>query len=88
MELSQFSTYQYTIYQNGILAESSKKYPFTYSPVERGTSPKKFDIREQNGYSELWYRSSKEKTVVIIKKRDVAQLILFSYTFGFFLITI
>ena len=89
-ELSNSPTYQYAIYQNGILAESSKNYPFTYSLSKEELPLKRFDIREQNGYSELWYRSSKEKTVVIIKKsRMLLELItLFSYTFGFFLITI
>lgn len=89
-ELSNSPIYQYAIYKDGILTESSKNYPFTYSLTKEQLPLKRFEIREENGYNELWYMQDINKTIVISRKSQklLEAITLFSYIFGTFLIVI
>ncbi len=87
-EFSNSTVYNYAIYSHKLLVASSKKYPFTSTLVETQIPKAKFELREQDGYSELWYRASKDKVIVMTRKKEVAleTITLFSYIFCTFLL--
>lgn len=79
--------YNYAVYSKNLLITSSKKYPFT-STLLRSQIPKStFELRENNGYSELWYRASYNKVIVMTRKNErvLETITLFSYIFCAFL---
>ncbi|WP_245645499.1 ATP-binding protein [Niabella ginsenosidivorans] len=86
-EYSNSLVYQYAIYQDNQLRSSSKKYPFT-SYLTPGQMPqRRFEIREKDGYNELWYRASASKVIVMVRKSEMflEAITLFSYIFCSFL---
>lgn len=79
--------YNYAVYSKNLLITSSKKYPFT-STLLRSQIPKStFELRENNGYSELWYRPGYDKVIVMTRKNErvLETITLFSYIFCAFL---
>lgn len=87
-EYSNSLVYQYAIYQDNQLKSSSKKYPFT-SYLTPGQIPQtRFEIREKEGYSEMWYHASASKVIVMVRKSELflEAITLFSYTFCSFLL--
>lgn len=86
-EYSNSLVYQYATYQDNQLESSSKKYPFT-SYLTPGQIPqRRFEIREKEGYDELWYRASASKVIVMVRKSELflEAITLFSYIFCSFL---
>ncbi len=86
-EFSNSTVYNYAIYTNKLLTSSTKKYPFT-STLQGGQIPKSvFELRENNGYSELWYRASSKRVIVMARKNErlLETITLFSYLFCAFL---
>jgi len=86
-EFTNSVVYNYAIYANRLLVSSSKKYPFT-STIEEFEVPRyRFELREQEGYSELWYRPGKNKVIVMTRKNErwTQFTSLFSYLFCAFL---
>ncbi|GAB3426228.1 sensor histidine kinase [Niabella aquatica] len=86
-EFSNSAVYNYAIYTNKLLTSSSKKYPFT-STLEGAQIPKTaFELRENNGFSELWYRASNKRIIVMVRKNErlLETITLFSYLFCAFL---
>lgn len=82
-EFSNSLVYNYAIYSNRLLVASSKKYPFT-STIENNQLPQfRFEIRQREGYSELWYRPNKNKVIVMTRKNEqwIQAITLFSYIF-------
>ncbi|WP_346239529.1 HAMP domain-containing sensor histidine kinase [Niabella insulamsoli] len=79
--------YSYAIYSDKLLVSSSKKYPFTYSLVQSQIPKTTFELRNNNGYSELWYRPSANKVIVMTRKNErvLETITLFSYIFCAFL---
>ena len=87
-EFSNSPVYNYAIYSNKLLVASSKKYPFT-STLETAQLPKAtFELRTNNGYSELWYKGGNKKVMVMTRKSEglLEMITLFSYIFCAFLL--
>ncbi|HVW99843.1 MAG TPA: HAMP domain-containing sensor histidine kinase, partial [Candidatus Babeliaceae bacterium] len=79
--------YSFAIYKDRLLTSSSNKYPFPIS-ISKDQIPKsEVEQRTNDGYDELWYRSSNNKVVVIAKQRQslLESITLFSYLFCAFL---
>jgi two-component system nitrogen regulation sensor histidine kinase NtrY len=79
--------YSYAIYNNGDLIDYFNDYPFATQLPEKDIPKKEFYQHVQNGYDELWYRYSKDKVVVIVKKDNslLEGITLFAYIFSAFL---
>lgn len=79
--------YAYAVYNEGQLATHINDYPFptTLNPDE--IPPQETIIYNRNGYSELWYKASDQKIVVITKKSNMVleAMTLFAYLFCAFL---
>ncbi|MBZ4187998.1 sensor histidine kinase [Niabella beijingensis] len=88
-EISNSAVYQYAIYHNNQLTSSSasKKYPFTTTLTPSQFPQKKVDVRERMGYSEVWYRASASKVIIMVRKSEMflEATTLFSYIFCSFL---
>ena len=79
--------YNYAVYSKNLLVTSSKKYPFTSTLVASQIPKSTFELRENNGYSELWYRAGYDKIIVMTRKNErvLETITLFSYIFCAFL---
>lgn len=80
--------YSFAIYKKGVLLTGpSNKYSFATSLLTGEIPLNKYDKRTNNNADELWYRASKDKVVVIAKKKDsvIEAITLFSYIFCAFL---
>lgn len=86
-EFSNSTVYNYAIYANKLLVASSKKYPFTSTLVASQIPRLRYELRENTGYSELWYKPSSNKVIVMTRKKEGAlqAITLFSYLFCAFL---
>lgn len=84
------SVYQYAIYNNNVLVNSNNKYPFA-TVLNSSEVPKtRYEERQNGVYSELWYRASNNKVIVLVRKREQTLMAttLFSYIFCSFLLLI
>jgi signal transduction histidine kinase len=79
--------YSYAIYTDKKLTESSSKYPFATNLEPEQVPHKEIEERNNGDYDEMWYRSSKDKVVVLARKVDstIEAITLFSYIFCSFL---
>jgi signal transduction histidine kinase len=79
--------YSYAIYYNGDLIDYFNDYPFATELPEEKVPKKEFEQHVANGYDELWYRYSKDKVVVVVKKDNsiLEGITLFAYIFSAFL---
>jgi signal transduction histidine kinase len=79
--------YNYAVYSKNLLVTSSKKYPFTSTLLKSQIPKTTFELRENNGYSELWYRAGYNKIIVMTRKNErvLETITLFSYIFCAFL---
>ena len=86
-EFSNSLVYNYAVYSNKLLVASSKKYPFTSTLVQSQIPRSTFELRENNGFSELWYSAGNNKVIVMTRKseRVLETITLFSYIFCAFL---
>ncbi|MFT3902034.1 MAG: ATP-binding protein [Niabella sp.] len=89
-DIANSSVYQYAIYNNNYLVSSSKKYSFTTSLHQSQIPKLRMEMREKNGYSELWYRPGNGIVVVMVRRDQtfVELITLFSYVFCGFLILV
>lgn len=82
--------YSYAVYNKGVLVTNHNNYPFKakLAPSEIPVADAVFD--EQDGYSLLYYKDSKDKLVVVAKPtRNFLEFItLFAYMFCLFLLII
>ena len=79
--------YSYAIYKNGVLSNSSNKYPFRIDISDSPALKSETEERTNGDYNELWYRAGNDKVVVIAKKKEtlLESITLFSYLFCAFL---
>ena len=79
--------YPYAIYNNQVLIISSSKYPFQVSLNSNQLPRNQFEMRTNNGYTELWYKANNQKTIIVARKREtlIEGITLFSYLFCAFL---
>lgn len=82
--------YSYAVYDKGNLVSNHNNYPFKVklSPSEMPAADIVF--REENGYSLLYFKASRDKLVVVVKPtRNFLEFItLFAYMFCLFLLII
>ncbi len=81
------SVYSYAIYNDKLLISSSDKYPFQIHISSDQIPLSEFEERKNGGNTELWYKPSGKKVVVVAKKSDslIESITLFSYLFCAFL---
>jgi signal transduction histidine kinase len=81
------TTYSYAIYNNADLIEYYNDYPFATELPDSKVPKHEFEQHVANGYDELWYRYSKDKVVVVVKKDNslLEGITLFAYIFSAFL---
>jgi signal transduction histidine kinase len=86
-DLESSPLYSYAVYRKNILIASSAKYPFRINLLRHEVPIQEFTRVFNNGYDELWYRSSSQRVVIIAKKQDslIESITLFSYLFCAFL---
>jgi signal transduction histidine kinase len=89
-EISNSSVYYYAVYKNKLLVSTSQKYPFTTTLIPSEMPQQMLELREKNGFSELWYMAN-SNTVVVMARRSEAlseAITLFSYILLSFLLII
>ncbi len=86
-EAENTAIYPYAIYNNNLLGPSSSKYPFQVSITNEQLPKSPFELRKNNGYSELWHKANNKKIIVVAKKMDsfIESITVFSYLFCAFL---
>ena len=86
-DIENLTSYSYAIYNKNLLVTASNKYPFKTSLATTDVPQAEFERRANGDYDELWYRASRDKVIVISKKRDslIESITLFSYLFCAFL---
>ncbi len=75
--------YAYAIYVNNKLVSQTNDYEFPIYMKQDTTMPL-YTLHEHGNYSELWYRYSNRKTVVVVHKHNIffETITIFSYLFG------
>jgi len=79
--------YSFAIYKSSRLVESSSKYPFATTLTDDQLPKQEVEKRKNGDFSEMWYRNSTEKVIVLARKVDsiIEAITLFSYIFCAFL---
>jgi signal transduction histidine kinase len=82
--------YAYAVYNNGKLISRYNDYDFQLQLNKKDVPLFGSRIDNKNGYSELWYKASNGKVIMIVKKNTLflEAATLFAYLFGIFLIVI
>ncbi len=82
--------YTYAVYQNNVIEMYSGSYNFA-SQLDKSLIPKVESAWYKRGdYTELWYKASRNKIIVVVKKTSVfyEAITLFAYLFSSFLFII
>lgn len=84
------TAYSYAIYDKGILVANNNDYPFQIKLYPSDVPSEEVTVSSVKGYSQLIYRASKDKVVIVMKEnRDFVEFItLFAYMFCLFLLII
>jgi signal transduction histidine kinase len=82
--------YAYAVYDKGVLIASVQDYPFSRKLDTDDLSFQESKWINQNGYSELWYRQHKDRTIIVVRKYNslLSGLTIFSYQFAVLLLLI
>jgi signal transduction histidine kinase len=82
--------YSTAVYVNRQLKSQPGNYPFATSVTEDEVPQKEYELRRNGDFSELWYRYSNEKIVVLARKSEtlIEAITLFSYIFCSFIFLI
>jgi len=82
--------YSYAVYDNGILVNNNNDFPFPIKLYAHDIPAEDITVKSEKGYSELIYKASKEKVVIVVKEsRNFIEFItLFAYMFCLFLLII
>ncbi|HVB03710.1 MAG TPA: HAMP domain-containing sensor histidine kinase [Chitinophagaceae bacterium] len=80
--------YSYAIYNHDQLVTNYNDYPFRIRLLKREIPKQKFTFREENGYSQLWYIATPQKTIIMVKRSPnfFEAITLFAYMFCIFLL--
>ncbi|MDE3213318.1 MAG: GHKL domain-containing protein [Bacteroidota bacterium] len=86
--LENSSVYSYAVYNKGRLVSSNNDYPFPTSIDPGSFTYNEFQLKNRNGYEELWYKANGDKIIVIARQSDlfIEAITLFSYLFCSFLV--
>ncbi|SEV91473.1 HAMP domain-containing protein [Chitinophaga sp. YR573] len=82
--------YSYAIYDKGQLVINNNDYPFEVKLYTSDLPKEEIAIRSVNGFSEMTYKASRDKVVIVVKEnRSFVEFItLFAYMFCLFLLII
>ncbi|GAA4308096.1 sensor histidine kinase [Compostibacter hankyongensis] len=80
--------YSYAVYDKLQLVSNHNDYPFPLQLSMKDVPLMEFSYRDEDGFSQLWYKPTKDKVVVIVRRnRNVIEAItLFAYMFCIFLV--
>jgi len=83
-------TYSFAVYDKGILVSNNNDFPFPIRLYPHDIPLTDIAVKSVNGYSELLYRASADKVVVVVKEHRmfVEFITLFAYMFCLFLLII
>lgn len=83
-------TYSFAVYDKGILVSNNNDFPFPIRLYPNDLPTADVEIRPVKGYSELIYRASAEKVVMVVKENRmfIEFITLFAYMFCLFLLII
>ncbi|MCL6523791.1 MAG: HAMP domain-containing histidine kinase [Thermoflavifilum sp.] len=80
--------YSYAVYENNILAYHYNEEPFPVSISASDIPITEFEFRRQQGYSQLWYKASNNRIIVVSKhsRTFIEFITLVAYTFLIFIL--
>lgn len=83
-------TYSFAVYDKGILVSNNNDFPFPIKLYPHDVPLSDVSVRSIKGYSELLYRATPDKVVVVVKENRmfVEFITLFAYMFCLFLLII
>jgi len=89
-EVELTSNYSYAVYDKGDLVTNYNDFQFPVKLYAADIPTTDYAVKDISGYSKLYYKASKDKLVIIVKKnRDFVEFItLFAYMFCLFLLII
>ena len=81
--------YSFAIYKNGALINSFNDYPFAIHLPKDEIIQRGFQKKIKLGYSEMWYQTSRDRAVIVVRKENPLMEIitLFAYLFCTFLLS-
>jgi two-component system, NtrC family, nitrogen regulation sensor histidine kinase NtrY len=82
--------YAYSIYSGLQLVNNFNDYPFPLNLTSSEIPKSEFEIRNIGSNEELWYKSSADRLVIVVRKSNflLEAITLFAYLFCAFLITV
>lgn len=83
-------TYSFAVYDKGILVSNNNDFPFPIRLYPHDVPLSDVSVKSIKGYSELLYRASPDKVVVVVKENRmfVEFITLFAYMFCLFLLIV
>ncbi|HEY9259886.1 ATP-binding protein, partial [Chitinophaga sp.] len=83
-------TYSFAVYDKGILVSNNNDFPFPIRLYPHDVPLSDVSVKSIQGYSELLYRASPDKVVVVVKENRmfVEFITLFAYMFCLFLLIV
>ncbi|PSL48048.1 phospho-acceptor domain-containing protein [Chitinophaga niastensis] len=84
------AAYSYAVYDKGILVSNNNDFPFPIRLYSHDVPAADVTVKSIKGYSELIYRASADKVVIVVKENRafVEFITLFAYMFCLFLLII
>jgi signal transduction histidine kinase len=82
------SVYAFAVYNNLQLVNNHNDYAFATKLSKQQIPKDEFEIKNRNGFAELWYKAGPENVVIIAKQDNlfIETITLFSYLFCAFLL--
>ncbi|RFS20638.1 sensor histidine kinase [Chitinophaga silvatica] len=82
--------YAYAVYDKNILVSNNSGYPFPIRLYAHDLPVSDLSVRSVNGYSEMIYKASPDKVVIVVKENRmfVEFITLFAYMFCLFLLIV
>lgn len=84
------NVYSYAVYVKNNLVANYNDYSFPMKLSLKDIPMTEFSYKEENGYSQLWYKASKDKLIVVVKqsRNFIEAITLFAYMFCIFLLIV
>ncbi len=85
---NRLSDYSYAVYKKGRLITANTDYAFPVLLNNQSTKSSGFESKKKNGFSELWYTASADRTVVVVRSNAILieAITLFAWIFFVFLL--
>lgn len=88
IDLDNSPIYSTAVYINRQLHSPPGNYPFATILSDEVMPKNEYETRTENGFTELWYRYSQNKVVIVVRKNEtmIEAITLFSYLFCSFIL--